>query len=392
MLAKLQSSFRFLSLPLLVVSALAALPACQVKYRRDVEKPGTAPRWTYSAGGFMRYDGYDDVAGDLEVATRDYVNPKTGTKIRLVGVIHIGDIEFYKTLQKEALDTADVVLFEGVKFEGDAQPPDLAGVYSAMGTLLGIGFQKDGIDYSAKNFVHCDVTVKEGDPLFQTVDPAQVKQASQLLGPLANVKGMMAMGGDAKRTEDALKHGMVTMMAMQMGGMDEREAAEKAAEKLGAGGREDPLAKRAEKAFEALRKINPGGQLPGMPEEMKREVLDRRNAYVVEQLAARLKADGEAKAQTVAIFYGAAHMTGIEKDIAAWGFRPSETTWFKAWRMNGAGQPILAERAKGTGTDAPATAATSDPARRPATGSPDAERPASAGARPARRAKEPVLY
>ncbi len=377
MLAALASSFRFLSVPFFVASALAALPACQVKYRHEVEKPGTAPRYTYAAGGFMRYDGYDDVAGDLEIASREYVKPGSGTKLRLVGVIHIGDIDYYRALQKETLDTADVVLFEGVKFEGTAEPPDLGGLYGAMGTLLGIGFQKDGIDYGAKNFVHCDVTVKEGDPLFQTVDPAMAKQAQQMLGPLASAKGMLAMGGDARRTEDALKHGMATMFALQMGGMDQREAAEKAAEQLGAGGRDDALSKRVEKAMESLKKVNPGGQFPGMDDAMMKEILDRRNDHVVEQLGARLKADGHAKEQTVAIFYGAAHMPGIEKDLAKWGYVPSETVWFKAWRMNGAGQPILAERAQGTGVVASAPA-----------------KPAAAPHAPKtpRRAKEPVLY
>jgi hypothetical protein len=98
-----------------------------------------------------------------------------------------------------------------------------------------------------------------------------------------------------------------------------------------------------------------------------REILDRRNAYVVEQLAARLKSDGNAKEQTIAIFYGAAHMPGLEKEILTWGYRPTEATWFKAWRMNGRGKSVVGERAKETG--------------RPAT------------APPARGAKrEPVLY
>ncbi|HVY60001.1 MAG TPA: hypothetical protein VHF22_00035 [Planctomycetota bacterium] len=349
------SQHRFLSLSFLAAVALAALPACSVKYRHEVEKPGTPPKYTYSAGGFMRYDGYDDVAGDMEVASREYVNPQSGTRIRLVGAIHIGDIDYYKTLQKEALDTADVVLFEGVKFEGNQAPPDLGGVYSSMGQLLGIGFQKDGIDYRARNFVHCDITVKEGDPLFQTIDPAQVNQAAQMLQPLASMKAMMTAGGDAKRTEDALKHGMVTIMAMQMGGDDDGAAIDqdKALEKLGAGGADNPLRKRAEKAFDALKKTG-GLQLPGMSEGMKKEVLERRNTYVLEQLKARLDADGPEKRQTIAVFYGAAHLPGMEREIESWGWRPVETVWFRAWRMNSHGGKVLAERIAETGVAAEA--------------------------------------
>lgn len=370
MLERLQEKLRFVSFPMLVAVAMASLPACQIRYRHEVEKPGTPANFTYSAGGFMRYDGYDDVAGDMEIAVRDYEKPGSGTRLRLAGVIHIGDIEYYEALQRESLDTSDVVLFEGVKFEGDeealkASAPDLAGVYGAMGTLLGIGFQKDGIDYTAKNFVHCDVTVKEGDPLFQTVDPEMINQASKYLQPLVSMKGMLGAMGDPKRTEDALKHGMVTVMAAQMEGEDERAAAERAAEKLGGPG-DEQLKARAEKAFDALKKAG----LPGMPEGMKREVLDRRNDYVVKQLAARLKADGEQRRQMVAIFYGAAHMPGIEKELAAWGYRPVETAWYKAWRMNGKGKGVLAERIS-HGADGKKAAA---PSSRP------------------RKSREPVLY
>jgi hypothetical protein len=339
------SQYRFLSFTFLAAAALAALPACSVRYRHDVEKSGTPANYTYSAGGFMRYDGYDDVAGDMEVASREYVKPGSGTRIRLVGAIHIGDLDYYRALQKEALDTADVVLFEGVKFEGDKPPPDLGGVYSSIGTLLGIGFQKDGINYKAKNFVHCDITVKDGDPLFQTIDPEQIDQAAQMLQPLAMMKGML--GPNARQVEDALKHGMVTMMAMQMGGDDDAGPSEaereKALSKLGARGQDDPLRKSAEKALEQLKKTG-GLQLPGMSDGMKKEVLERRNRYVLDRLKERLDADGDAKRQTVAVFYGAAHLPGMEKEIEGWGYKPVETVWFKAWRMNGRGKPVLSER------------------------------------------------
>jgi len=262
----ISSRIRFLSLPLLA-AALSVSSGCKVRYRHDVETPGTAAQYTTSAGGFMRYDGYDDVAGDLEVGSRDYVLPGTKLKIRLAGAIHIGDIEYYKALQKELLDTADVVLFEGVKFEGDQQPPDLGGLYSNMGQILGIGFQKDGIDYRAKNFVHCDVTIHAGDALAQQVDPAQMKQAVRMIGMMANMKSMLAPGEQGRETEDALKHQMVTVMAAQMGGTDEDEAAAEQKIRDNVAGEEgvpDALKGQAEKAAQALKKIGGLGDLGNM--------------------------------------------------------------------------------------------------------------------------------
>jgi hypothetical protein len=302
-----------------------------------------------AAGGFMRYDGYDDVAGDLEIASREYAKPGSNVRVRLVGVIHIGDIEYYKTLQKELLDTADVVLFEGVKYEG-VDAPDLGGAYEALGKILGTGFQKDGIDYKARNFVHCDVTVKPGDRLAQTFDPAMMKQAQQAVSMLSAMKSMLAPGQAGKDLEDAIKHHMVAMMAAQMGGEggglgggdDPVSALER---RLGSEALPEPLRERLKEAAKNMKGAGPlVPELPGMDRELMKEILDKRNAFVMEALRTRLEETDPGAPHTIAIFYGAAHMPGMEKDLLSWGYAPVETVWLKAWRINSAGGPIVAGR------------------------------------------------
>ncbi len=364
--------FFFVTVPLFALIALAALPACDVRYRREVEEPGTPAKYTISAGGYMRYDGYDDVAGDLEIASTDYAKPGSAVRIRLVGVVHFADADYYRELQRQCLDTADLVLFEGVKFEG-AEPPVISAIYSTLGTLLGVSFQKDGIDYTRANFEHCDVTVKPGDPLFQQIDGEQLAQASVFLRPLAGAKALFAAGGDVKRTEDALKHAMVTMMSMQLGGASDEEIAKRAREFGGGrGGAPEGREKPAEKALEALKKAGPLLPEFGMSEEMKREILDKRNTYVVDRLKEKLASlDGDVqRPYTIAVFYGAAHMEGIGRDLAALGYGPCETVWLKAWRMNGVSAPIVAERIGGEGARpaTPPAAATAEPKRAPKPG------------------------
>ncbi len=350
---------RSVALPLVVVAAAAALSACKIRYRRDVEPPGTPPRYSVSVGGFMRYDGYDDVAGDLEVASREYAKPGSPVRVRLVGVIHVGDLDYYRTLQRELLDTADLVLFEGVKYEG-IEAPDLSGAYEALGRIVGLGFQKEGIDYRAKNFVHCDITVKPGDALARTFDPAAMEQALSLVSGLASIKETLAPGDAGREVEDALKHHMVAVMSLQLdalggggggdgaGGGDAAGNAGRALEKRleSEPSLPAPLRERAKEAAKALKKAGPLlPELPGMNDALMKEILDKRNAYVVAALAPRIEAaEREGRPFTIAVFYGAAHMPGIEKDIMAWGFRPVETVWLKAWRMNGAGGPIVAGR------------------------------------------------
>lgn len=68
-------------------------------------------------------------AGDevrLEVVTRTLTPPgAVGPKVLLVGAVHIGEAAYYQELQK-ILDSADVVLFEGVKPSGLGDLPDPA--------------------------------------------------------------------------------------------------------------------------------------------------------------------------------------------------------------------------------------------------------------------------
>ncbi|GIW71146.1 MAG: hypothetical protein KatS3mg102_0688 [Planctomycetota bacterium] len=368
---------------LLAVGAmLAALPACQIKYRYEVEPAGTAPRYSYAAGGFIRYDGYDDVAGDMEIASVDYRRPGSETVLRLTGVIHIGDPEYYRVLQQQCLDTADVVLFEGVKFVDAAGRPiqpdtqqgaDLGAMYTALGRLLGLGFQKDGIDYEREHFVHCDVTVGPGDPLHQQVDPAQIRQAIRLLRPLVSLKDLFAAGPEGRRTEDAIKHFMVTAMMMQIDAMTDDEARRALEDRFGGGGTPPALRGRAARAAEALRRAGGLGGL-GMPPAMREQVLERRNAYVLERLRERLAAADPARPQTIAVFYGAAHMPGIAAALMAEGWQPVRTVWLRAWSMNSRGGEVVA-------------AVEGDPSARP--------RPAGTepgGPRPPARRREPVLY
>jgi hypothetical protein len=327
----------------LIVTGLivAGLTGCNVQYRHEVEEPGTAAKYNYGADKFARYDGYGDVAGDLQIASVDYKKPGSNVVVRLTGVIHIGDKEYYETLQREALDTADVVLFEGVKIEGQDENPELqaggnlGSLYSQMGNLLGIGFQKDGIDYTRDNFVHCDMTLPKDNPLNQQMGGAQMQQALQMLGPIAAFKQMLTQGKDGQRTEDAIKHQMAQMMIMQMNGEDQTDLLEQLKGKDGI--LPPGMRSQAERAAKAL-KGSPIMPNMGMTPEMKELILDKRNEYVLEQLGERLANTDPSQKQVIAVFFGAAHNPGFAEGLEKLGYEEVSRTWFRAWAMNGRDQ------------------------------------------------------
>src|SRR5262249_4057417 len=103
----------------------------------------------------------------VRYAPRDASKDKEGVSVDLVSVIHIADREFYQGLNKR-FEEYDVVLFEGVK--GQPKSTLLLVVAAALAPLIDhdssakqmdLDSQGQCIDYTAKNFVHADVTWDE---------------------------------------------------------------------------------------------------------------------------------------------------------------------------------------------------------------------------------------
>ena len=108
----------------------------------------------------------------LQTAIVRYVGKK-GTKhagkvVDLVGVVHIGQREYYQDLNKR-LGKYDSVLYELVAPDGTRiRPEDLekrrsliASMQTGMKDMLNLEYQLELIDYLAENFRHADMSPKE---------------------------------------------------------------------------------------------------------------------------------------------------------------------------------------------------------------------------------------
>src|SRR5262249_16983508 len=103
----------------------------------------------------------------VRYAPLDASKGKEDLSVDLVSVIHIADREFYQGLNKR-FEGYDVVLFEGVK--GQPKSTLLLLVAAALAPLIDhdgaakemqLDSQSKYVDYTAKNFVHADVTWDE---------------------------------------------------------------------------------------------------------------------------------------------------------------------------------------------------------------------------------------
>src|SRR5258708_18113268 len=86
-----------------------------------------------------------------------------GPVVDLIGVIHVGEKEYFETLNHE-FEQYDSLLYELVAQEdarpkqGDRSEHPVAKLQTGMKRLLALDFQLDHIDYGKPNFVHADMS------------------------------------------------------------------------------------------------------------------------------------------------------------------------------------------------------------------------------------------
>jgi len=245
------------------------------------------------ASDFIRVDE-DAQAARLQTGITHY--EKAGTKVDLIGAIHIADAAYYKALG-DKFTAYDAVLYEMVgdddaatKAAPAAKPgakkPDLSGlhqVYSLAAKFLGLTGQMESIDYTRKNFIHADVTLEQFQALQKEKGESILKMAEK--------------ASEGKKEPDTAKL-MQAMLSGNSNGM-----------KLeiihSLGGADDQIAAFAGESV----------------------IIGDRNAKCMEVLDGQL-AKGE---KHLAIFYGAAHFPDMEKRLLAKGFKKSSHEWVTAW-------------------------------------------------------------
>lgn len=225
-----------------------------------------------------------------------------GRIVDLVGVVHIGDREYYNDLKKR-LATYDVVLYELVAPDGTRIRPEdlqdrrsvLASMQSGMKDLLNLEYQLEHIDYLAENFRHADMSPDEFMKDMESRGDGLWKLAARMMG--AGIATQASSGGDA----GLLMAMLSSDRSMKLKQVMSRQLADVDAVTAGMDdetGSNTLIKGRNRKAFEVLR-----------------EELD-------------------AGKKSVAVFYGAGHLSDmaerLQKDFT---MKPTKTTWLPAWDL-----------------------------------------------------------
>jgi hypothetical protein len=286
-----------------VASALLAAAACGQETAR---RRGAAE----SRPSFVRVAG-QGAEKRLETAW-SVLRDDAGREVWLVGAVHVADRDYFAALDG-LLGAADLVLYEGVAGEPTPDMTTIARLQLALGRILDLSFQKDGVTYGRPHFVHADLTLQEIE--------RRLAEKGETLLP----------GGDVLKMFGPL-------LARFM------EAAGKQAEAAKARGDASPFGMIKRQVAGIL--ADPAATQSAFSRGWDEVVIGARNAHAIETLRGLL--NGEAR--TFAIFYGAAHLPDFERRLQDLGFRPCRKEWLTAWRL---------------GADAPAPSAVAPTAVRP---------------------------
>lgn len=252
------------------------------------------------AGDFIRIRE-DDQATRLQTAYFGY--EKDGVRVDLIGAIHIADKRYYEFLN-ESFEDYEALLFEMVggeklgggekALEPEAEPAEnklaaLLTIYETMEKTLNLSGQGAVIDYTAQNFVHADLTMKEFEAL-------QKERGESL------VSFMIQSALTAKRP--AREPNSINLMRGMLGGKPDlvkRELMHTLAD--------------ADKQIDSL--------------DGENVIIGDRNARCIEVLDREIAAGKK----NIGIFYGAAHFPDLERRLLEKGFTRVFQKWATAWRV-----------------------------------------------------------
>lgn len=256
----------------------------------------------------------DERSARLEIAVKTFTLP-SGASVDLIGVVHIADEAYYAGLNKR-FDAYDAVLFELVgdpraltakakpkTAEKEEEKPGggaIRFIQTTAGRFLKLSFQLGQIDYTKPNMVHADATGEE----FARMQKERGESMMTLF-----VRAMKAqLSGDLNNlaVQELDTFGLLRIL------MSKDSAAEF----------KIVLAKMFDQA-ESMTSIMEG--------EEGSAILSDRNEVVMKKINDVL---ANKKKRRIAVFYGAAHMPGIEgmlrRNLKA---VPAGEEWLAGWTM-----------------------------------------------------------
>jgi hypothetical protein len=233
---------------------------------------------------------------------------QSGLAVDLIGAVHVGEKTYYEALNKQFAGY-DVVLYELVAPAGTRVPKGaktgghpVAMLQNGLKDMLQLEHQLEYIDYTKANMVHADMSPDEfaksmndrGESFFgmffRMMGQAMAKQSQQKTKSSASDLDLLSAFFNKDRAGT-----MKRVMAEQFEDLD--------------------------------------GMMDALGGPQGSTIITERNKVVIKKLAEQI-AGGKKK---IAIFFGAGHMSHIEKELEAdFHLRRTSELWLTAWKLEAA--------------------------------------------------------
>ena len=261
---------------------------------------------------FLRFQqGAGEFEGELQTAIKTYRN-NNGVELDLVAAVHMGEPQYYDTLN-DYFSTRDAVLYELVADENVR--PDGSGTTGGSGLIgfiqtrlsnaLALEFQLDSINYNRSNFIHADLEPQELDAIMEA------KGETFFSSFLNLVMSEIALQEAAIRNGQQTGPTYTAADLIRLWGLPNRQGAFK--HLLG----------------QSLAATGGNFASAGIATSTSITILDDRNDAALNELQNSLL---DPKYKTISVFYGAAHMSGLENGVIDLGFRQVSESWLAAWK------------------------------------------------------------
>lgn len=254
----------------------------------------------------------DEASDRLEVAVKRF-RAKDNVQVDLIGVVHIADADYYAELNRRFEDY-DAVLFELVgdpkavtqervkEQDMKREKSVLSTIQGSAGRFLKLKFQLTEIDYTKPNMVHADTSMEEFQAMQKERGETMIKLFIRALRAQLNGE----LDAEAEALQELDTFGLLRVLMSKDSAREFKTL----------------LAKMFDQAESMTAKIEG---------KEGSAILSGRNEVVAKKLDEVL-ADG--KKRKVAIFYGAAHMPGLERLIMkSQEAKAVEEEWLSAWTM-----------------------------------------------------------
>lgn len=305
-------------LTFLIGLAMALGSACTVD-SQSIGSPSKSARLMANKPLAVAYDEewvrlVEDEEGNatgLETAIARYSGKPKGAKgkvlVDLVGAIHVGDAAYYADLNQRFL-TYQVLLYELVAPEGTVIPKGsrarsdnaMGLMQNGMKDLLDLEHQLEKVDYTARNFVHADMSPEELLASMKSKGESVISMYFRLMG--------QAIGEQTKQQVKGKSTELDLMQAMF--------ATEDRPRKL--------------KIAMASQMTELEGLLTSFGGEKGSSLIHERNRVALEVMAEQIKRGK----RRLGIFYGAGHLADMDKRLRdQYDMQQISKEWVTAWNL-----------------------------------------------------------